>query len=105
MYKRLYNFLELHKILYQHQFGFCASHPVNHAFISLTESIKSSLDNKKLGCGIFLDLQKAFDTVNHQILLTNWNTIAFEVHLWHGSALILLTEASMYLLMVATRVI
>ena len=35
----------------------------------MTESIKNSLDNKKFGCGIFLDLQKAFDTVNHQILL------------------------------------
>ena len=69
MYKRLYNFLEVHKILYNLQFGFRASHSVNHALISLTQSIKNSLDNKKFGCGIFLDLQKAFDTVNHQILL------------------------------------
>ena len=43
--------------------------PFNHVLISLTELIKNSLDNKKFGCGIFLDLQKAFDTVNHQILL------------------------------------
>ena len=35
----------------------------------MTESIKNSLDNKKFGCGIFIDLQKAFDTVNHQLLL------------------------------------
>ena len=69
MYKRLYNFLEIHKILYELQFGFRASHSVNHALISMTESIKNSLDNKNFGCGIFLDLQKAYDTVNHQILL------------------------------------
>ena len=69
IYKRLYNFLEIHKILYNLQFGFRASHSVDHALLSLTESIKNSLDNKKFGCRIFLDLQKVFDTVNHQILL------------------------------------
>ena len=69
MYKHLYNFLEVHKILYNLQFGFRDSHSTNHALIRLTESIKNSLDNKHFGCGIFIDLQKVFDTVNHQILL------------------------------------
>ena len=69
MYKRLFNFLEVYKILYNLQFGFRADHSVNHALISLTESIKNSLDNRKFGCGISLDLQKASDAVNHQILL------------------------------------
>ena len=70
MSKNLYNFLELHEILYNLQFGFCASHSINHALISLTESIKNTLDNKNFGRGIFLDPQKAFETVNHQILLS-----------------------------------
>ena len=69
VYKRLYDFLELHNILFNFQFGFRASHSINHALISLTEMIKNTLDNKRFGCGIFLDLQKAFDTVNHEILL------------------------------------
>ena len=69
MYKRLYQFLDVHKILYNLQFGFCAPHSINHALVSLTESIKSSLDNKHFGCGIFIDLQKAVDTVNHETLL------------------------------------
>jgi len=35
----------------------------------MTETIRRSLDNKKYGCGVFIDLQKAFDTVNHKVLL------------------------------------
>ena len=35
----------------------------------LTETIKRTLDNNKYGCGVFIDLRKAFDTVNHEILL------------------------------------
>ena len=46
-----------------------ASHSVNHALISMTESIKDALDDKIIGCGIFLDLQEAFDAVNLQITL------------------------------------
>ena len=69
MYKRLYDFLEKHSILYSFQFGFRASHSINHALVSITETIKNLLDNRKFGCGVFLDLQKAFDTVNHIILL------------------------------------
>ena len=70
MYKCLFKFLELHKILYNLQFGFQENHSIDHALVSLTETIRYSLDNKRFGCGIFIDLQKAFDTVNHQILLS-----------------------------------
>ena len=41
----------------------------NHALISITEKIKKSLDNNEYSCGVFLDFQKTFDTVNHEILL------------------------------------
>ena len=68
MYESLHNFLVKHEILYELQFGFRARHSINHALVSLTEAIKNSLDNRKFGCGIFIDLQKAFDTVNHNIL-------------------------------------
>ena len=37
--------------------------------IEITEQIKESIDSGKFGCGIFIDLKKAFDTVNHEILL------------------------------------
>ena len=70
MYERLYKFLEKYKILYSSQFGFRANYSINDALVSLTEAIKNSLDNRKFGCGSFLDFQKAFDSVNHEILLT-----------------------------------
>ena len=64
----MYNFLESNKLLHDKQFGFRAKHPTNHALISLSESIKSYLDTKQVVGGIFIDLEKAFDTVNHSIL-------------------------------------
>ena len=70
MYQRLYNFLERYELLFNLQFGFRSGHSTDHALVSLTESIRSSLDNNRFGCGIFIDLQKAFDTVNHDILLS-----------------------------------
>ena len=97
MYKRLYNFLEVHKILYNLQLGFCASHSTNPTLIRLTESIKNSLDNKHFGCGIFIDLQKAFDTVNHQIFLNKHEHCGVRgtALAWFSS--ILAIEVSMYL--------
>ena len=65
MYTRLYKFLEK----YKKQFGFRNSHSTSHPLVSTTEKIKKSLDNNEYSCGVFLDFQKAFDTVNHELLL------------------------------------
>ena len=69
MHSHLYKFLESYEILYPFQFGFCEKHSTMHALMSLTETTKDSINNGKYGCGIFLGLQKAFDNVNHYILL------------------------------------
>ena len=70
MYKRVYNFLSHNNIIYDLQFGFRQKFSTSHALINLTENIRQALDNGYIGCGIFVDLQKAFDTVDHQILLS-----------------------------------
>ena len=70
LHERLYSFLEQNNCIYDLQFGFRVLHSTNHALISISEQIKSSLDKNNFACGVFLDFQKAFDTVNHKILLS-----------------------------------
>ena len=50
------------------QFGMQPKYRITHALINLTKSIRQFLDESSFGCGIFVDLQKAFDTVDHKIL-------------------------------------
>ena len=68
MYKKLYSFMACNSIIYLLQFGFQENHSIHPALISLTETMRNSLDNKKYGCGVFIDLQNALDTVNLNIL-------------------------------------
>ena len=70
MYNRIEEFLAEHDIIYDLQFGFRKKNSTNHALLSIVEKIRSNLDKKMFSCGIFVDLEKAFDTVNHSILLS-----------------------------------
>ena len=69
MYKQLYDFLSNNDILFNNQFGFRKNLSTSLALMQITERIRKSIDNKKFGCGIYIDLSNAFDTVNHEILL------------------------------------
>ena len=73
MYKRLYAFLNNNNIIYNLQFGFRQQYSTSHALINITENIRKALDDGNVRCGVFVDLQKAFDTVDHQILLAKLN--------------------------------
>ena len=73
MYKRQYAFLDYNNIIYDLQFGFRQKYSTFHALINITENIRKALDDGNIGCGNFVDLQKAFDTVDHQILLAKLN--------------------------------
>ena len=68
MFNRTYDFLDKYKCIYNLQFGFRKKYSTDHALVKITETIRTALDNDKTACGVFIDLQKAFDTVNHNIL-------------------------------------
>ena len=63
------DYLEDNNLFYSNQFGFRKFHGTNHAIITLVEKVSKALDTGKFVIGVFLDLKKAFDTVNHTILM------------------------------------
>ena len=73
MYRRLYTFLNNNNIVDNLQFGFRQQYSTSHALINITENIRKTLDDGNIGCRVFVDLQKASDTADHQILLAELN--------------------------------
>ena len=71
--KRQYTFLNSNNIIYNLQFGFRQQYSTSHALINITENIRKALDGGNIGCGVFVDLQKAFDTGDEQTLLAKLN--------------------------------
>ena len=68
MYNRLFKYLSENSILYEKKFGFQTSHSTEHAIQLLENQLYQFFDENKLTLGIFIDLSKAFDTVDHKIL-------------------------------------
>ena len=90
MYSRLYNFLTIYNCLSELQFGFRSQHSTSHALVCITEKIREALDTGNFACGIFIDLQKAFDTVDHHILVSKleYYGIRGTVKNWFASYLV-----------------
>ena len=70
IHRRLNSFLEQNNIFYPSQFGFRDRHSTSHALIEITDKIMKACDQGLFACGVYLDLKKAFDTVNHDTFLS-----------------------------------
>ena len=67
---RLMNFLNSNNLLYLRQYGFRKNMSTPMAIMELVKNITNAMDNGKFTIGVFIDLKKAFDTVDHRILVT-----------------------------------
>ena len=84
VYDRLYKFLDKYNILNSNQYGFRKKYSTDLALIKIYDKISSAIANKEHVIGIFMDLSKAFDTLNHAILLSKLKNYGVRGHalLW-----------------------
>ena len=73
IYARLSSFFEKHNVITPSQYGFRAGHSTTMAIQDMVEKVRGAWEEKKVALGVFIDLKKAFDTVDHEILLEKLN--------------------------------
>ena len=78
MHVRLKSYLSKADILVPSQYGFREKHSTQHATLDIIITIQNNMDNKLYTWGIFIDLKKIFDAVNHEILLQKLYNIIME---------------------------
>ena len=69
VYNHIFKFITDNNILCSNQYGFCPGHSTSHALISFVNKVSNAVDSNNYLAGVFLDLSKAFDTLDHAILL------------------------------------
>ena len=83
VHRQLRSYLELNSLLIPNQGGFRSGHSTITKLADLTDDLFAALDNKFFTALVFLDFKKAFDTVNHHILINKLG------HFWNNTYLIL----------------
>ena len=77
MCDRLLNYSNVFNILSSNQFGFRKGYSTDLALLKVSDYIYKAFDERKYVVGVFMDLAKAFDTVNHDILIRKLNHYGF----------------------------
>jgi len=86
------------------QYGFRKNHSTDLALVQIYDKITNAMANKEHVIGLFLDLSKAFDTLNHEYCLINLTHMEYEGKRYLGLEIIYLIENNMLHLMVLTQV-
>ena len=87
IHKRLTSYIDKHDLLNSSQYGFRKGHSTQHAI--LVNDIQSNINQRLLSCGVFIDLKKAFNTIDHDVLLDKLNHYGFRgiINSWFSSYL------------------
>ena len=76
--KRLYNYLNINNLLYSHQYGFQYGKSTSLPIFHIVDYISKALNNNEFAVGVFLDLQKAFDVVDHGLLILKLKSLGVQ---------------------------